>query len=172
MKDIRALPGTRLGSVHKNDNGDTFVQFVRHLPFSPEEVWAAITDPDSLAAWFPGFELEHREGGRFQIWFGGECEGPAHVSGTVTVFDPPHRLQCGTMTWLLEAADGTCRLTFTDIVRFNQDHRGDFEITNSVLAGWHFYMDQLEASLNGTLDPRDTLEYDYAQVDVEGRATV
>ncbi len=170
MKDIRALPTDRLGRVGKTEEGATFVQFVRLLPYTCDQVWAEITNADSLQAWFPCFRLEHRQGGEFQIWFGGECEGPAHVSGTVDVFDPPSCLQCGSMTWQLEEEDGACRLTFTDIVRLNQDHRGDFEITNSVLAGWHFYMDQLEASLDGTLDPEDTLEYDYSEVDIDGRA--
>ena len=74
------------------------------------------------------------------------------------------------MRWVLEEAPGGCQLTFTDIVRFNQDHRGDFEITNSVLAGWHFYMDKLEDSLAGTLNPDDTIEFDYSQIALPGRA--
>ncbi len=170
MKDISNVPTDRLGSVGKNAAGETYVQFIRFLSFSPERVWQAITDPASLADWFPGFELEHHQGGSFQIWFGGECEGPAHVSCVVEAFDPPRLLQCGTMRWVLEAVPGGCQLTFTDIVRFNQDHRGDFEITNSVLAGWHFYMDKLEDSLTGSLDPGDTIEYDYSQIELPGRA--
>lgn len=169
-KDIRNVPTDRLGAVGQNANGDTYVQFVRVLPFPAAAVWRAITEAQSLAAWFPGFRLEHREGGQFKMWFGDDCDGPAHVSGMVTAYDPPRLLECGTMRWELEETAGGCSLTFTDIVRFNQDQRGDFETTNAVLAGWHFYMDRLEDSLSGTLDPDDTIEYDYAAVPIPGRA--
>jgi len=170
MKDIRNVPTERLGSVGKTDNGGTFVQFVRLMPYSPEKVWHAITDADSLADWFQGFQLEHRQGGIFNIWFGGECEGPAHVSGRVDVYDPPNELQCGNMRWQLESVPGGCQLTFTDTLQFKQDHRSDFEIANSVLAGWHFYVDRLEDSLAGTLDGNDSIEYDYSQIEVPGWA--
>ena len=53
MKDISNVPTDRLGSVGKTDDGATYVQFVRKLPYTPEQTWAAITDPESLAAWFP-----------------------------------------------------------------------------------------------------------------------
>jgi len=170
LNDIRNVPTERLGRVGKTDSGEVFVQFVRLLPYSPEQVWRAITEADSLAAWFPGFQLEHRQGGKFSIWFGGDCDGPAHVDGTVTAYDPPNELWCGSMRWQLAATDEGCRLTFTDIVRFKQDRRSDFEITNSVLAGWHFYLDQLEDSLGDCLNVNDDVEYDYSQIELTGRA--
>ncbi len=169
MKDIREVPTDRLGRVVKTDTGDTRVEFVRVMPYSADQVWHAITDADSLAKWFPGFQLEHRQGGTFAIWFGGDCSGPAHVSGIVDVYDPPKELRCGSMRWQLESISGGCQLTFTDILRFNQDHRSDYEISNSVLAGWHLYIDHLEESLAGTVDPNDDIEYDYSQIEVTGR---
>lgn len=169
MKDISKVPTDRLGRLGSTEDGATFVQFVRLLPYSPEAVWQAITDADSLAKWFPGFQLDVRQGGKFNIWFGGECEGPAHVAGAVEVCGPPNELRCGSMSWrLLAVADG-CQLTFTDIVNMQQGDLSEVEITNSVLAGWHFYMDQLDASLAGRLDvlgARDKLEFDYSQLDV------
>ncbi len=169
MKNIREVPTDRLGKVGKTDTGDTLVEFVRVMPYSLDQVWHAITDADSLASWFPGFQLEHRQGGAFNIWFGGDCNGPAHVSGIVEVYDPPNELRCGSMRWRLESTPGGCQLTFTDILRFKQDHRSDYEISNSVLAGWHFYVDRLEESLAGTVNPDDTIEYDYSQIQVPGR---
>ncbi|XOV83024.1 MAG: SRPBCC domain-containing protein [bacterium] len=171
MKDIHQVPRDRLGKVIKTHSGDTLVQFVRVLAFSPEQVWQAMTDADALASWFPGFQLEKFSGGAFNIWFGDVCEGPAHVSGTVDVYDPPWHLHCGTMSWALVAVGGGCQLTFTDVVQFNQDHRDDFDITNSVLAGWHLYIDQLEDALTGSLDTHNSIEFDYSQVNVRGRAS-
>jgi len=169
MKDIREVPPDRLGKVGESETGDTFVEFARVVPYSIDQVWHAITDADSLASWFPGFKLEHRQGGAFNIWFGGDCTGPAHVSGIVEVYDPPDELRCGSMRWQLESTRGNCHLTFTDILRFEQDHRSDYEISNLVLAGWHFYVDRLEESLAGTLNIDDTIEYDYSQIHISGR---
>ena len=104
------------GTVLTLPDGHRQVRFERHLPYSCDQVWRALTDPDRLASWFPGFTLEHRAGGTFRIWFGGECEGPAHVEGTVVAFDPPNLLQCGGMRWELRPEADGCVLLFTDIL--------------------------------------------------------
>jgi uncharacterized protein YndB with AHSA1/START domain len=59
------------------------------LRASPEDVWAAITDPDRLSAWFGvRAEIDPRRGGavRFASNGGGERRG------IVEAFDAPHRL--------------------------------------------------------------------------------
>jgi hypothetical protein len=146
------LDKSRLGSLGKLEDGRSYVRFERHLPFPIETVWAAITDPELLARWFPGITLERKLGGSFEIWFGGECEGPAHVQGTVTAYDPPTLLECGGMRYELQADEQGCRLVFTDILSFDQPGTRE-EITNSVLGGWHSYMDQLEEALTtGSVD--------------------
>jgi uncharacterized protein YndB with AHSA1/START domain len=60
-----------------------------------EAVWDAIVDADQRAIWTPGISFEADLGGEFNIWFGGECEGPAHVTGSVSAFDPPARARAG-----------------------------------------------------------------------------
>ncbi|MCZ6889191.1 MAG: SRPBCC family protein [Gammaproteobacteria bacterium] len=159
---------SKYGAVGKLDDGRSFVQFERRLAHSIDKVWAAITAPEELEKWFPGFQLDLKEGGRFDIWFGGECEGPAHVTGTVTRFEPPRILECGSMRWELEPDGAACILKFTDILHF-AGPRSKAEFTNSVLGGWHRYLDALEEALAGhVVDPQQP-EIDYATIDVPGR---
>ena len=162
-----SLASERLGNVGRDDDGNTFVRFERRLPFPVASVWRAITDPARLASWFPGFAFEPERGGRYTIHFGGDCEGPADVEGPVVAYDPPNALQCGTIRWELEAADAGCRLTFSDVLQF-QDGRSATEIADAVLGGWHRYLDLLEQSLSGAPD-LDTPEPDYSRLDVPGR---
>jgi len=158
-----AIATDRLGTVGKMSDGRSFVRFERHLPYGVEQVWSAITTPEQLASWFPGFSLELKTGGSFQIWFDGDCEGPAHVSGTVTECDPPRTLQCGSMRWEL-TADGTggCVLVFTDVLNF-EGARSEDEIILSVLGGWHFYMDRLEEAVAGGPIHLERSEPDYSK---------
>lgn len=156
----------RLGAVGRLDDGRTCVRFERRLAFPVEIAWRAITDRDLLASWFPGFAFEPRRGGRYTIHFGGDCEGPADVAGTVAEYDPPNVLQCGTIRWELEAAGTGCRLIFSDVLQF-QEGRSDADIANAVLGGWHRYLDLLEQSLEGTPD-LDTPEPDYSKLAVPG----
>ena len=157
-----SLPPERLGTVGRQDDGTTFVRFERQLAFPVDTVWRAITDPDRLAAWFPGFAFEPEAGGRYTIHFGGDCEGPADVAGPVVAYDPPNVLQCGTIRWELEAAGAGCRLAFSDVLQF-QDGRSKAAIANAVLGGWHRYLDLLEQSLSGAPD-LGTPEPDYSRL--------
>jgi len=91
------------------------------------------------------------------------------VSGTVSVFEPPNVLAMGGMRWELTARGAGCVLVFTDILTFD-DQRSNADLTNSVLGGWHKYLDMLEYGLSGgQADPRDEPEFDYSRVEVPGR---
>ena len=115
-----------------------------------------------------GFEIELREGGRLEIWFGGDCEGPVHVTGTVTGYDPPNVLQCGSMRFELQADGSGCVLRFSDILHFD-GQRTETQFANSVLGGWHRFLDMLELSLEGgEVDPTAP-EFDYSTIEVPGR---
>jgi len=159
-------PSAKVGSVGKLGDGRPFVLFERRLAYSVERVWAAITEPEQLAKWFPGFQLELASGGKFDIWFGGECDGPAHLSGTVTRYEPPNVLECGSMRFELQADGDGCVLTFTDILLF-EGTRNTVEITNSVLGGWHRFLDTLEDALAGNQVERP--EFDYSTIHIPGR---
>ncbi len=162
-------PGSRLGSVRKLEDGRIELLFERRLKHSVETVWQAITDPEHRAQWAPGMHLELFAGGALNIWFnGGNCEGPAHVTGVVTVYHPPHVLECGTMRFELEPCEEGCLLRFSDILDFSGT-RTITEFTNSVLGGWHAYLDRLESSLLGEAIDFDAPEFDYASVEIPGR---
>ena len=159
---------SRFGTVHELPDGQVQVRFERLLPYSVDTVWAALTEQEQLDAWIPGLQFEAKEGGTYQIWFGGDCEGPAHVSGTVTAFDPPNVLALGTIRWeLSETADG-CRLLFSDVLVF-EGERSRKQIADAVLGGWHRYLDMLEDALAGRPVEPDLPEPDYSVRDVPGR---
>ncbi len=159
---------SRYGTVHHLPDGRVQVRFVRRLPYPVATVWAALTEQQQLDAWIPGVRFEARQGGKYEIWFGGDCEGPAHVSGTVAAFEPPNVLQLGTIRWELSESKSGCVLTFTDILVF-EGERSDAEITNAVLGGWHHYLDRLEEALAGRPVNHDEPEPDYAAREVPGR---
>lgn len=159
----------RLGTVGRLDDGRHYVIFERHLPYPVETVWAAITQPEQLAKWFPGIKLELVQDGRFEIWFDGEsCDGPAHVSGTVTRYEPPRVLECGSLRFELEDRGADCLLTFTDILHYD-GKRSRTEFANSVLGGWHRFLDALETALGGGKVDHHAAELDYQALDVPGR---
>lgn len=159
----------KLGTLGVLEDGRKYVQFTRQLTQSIDDLWQAITNPEHLARWFPGMRLERKQGGQFEIWFGENCEGPAHVSGRVDHYDPPNRLDCGSMRYQLVATTTGCELTFSDILNF-EGPLSEPEVINSVLGGWHKYLDCLEYSLvGGEYDPRDQPEFDYSTVPIAGR---
>lgn len=170
--DSESAPHAKLGSVGVLDDGRKFVHFKRRLPNSIARVWVAISDPEHLVDWFPGLKLERRVGGHFDIWFSEQCDGPAHVTGTVTRYEPPKVLECGTMRFELAADGPGCKLTFTDILHY-AGPLSEPEVINSVLGGWHKYLDMLEFALGGGKgDPRHEPEFDYSSVSIDGRDAV
>jgi hypothetical protein len=107
-----------------------------------------ITDTKAVAVWFPGLTLQSEQGGKFEIWFDRECEGPPNVSGIVTKYDPPNELVMSSMRYKLAETPTVCRLVFTDVLHFD-GVRSNRDFSNSVLGGWHMYMDTLVFALEG-----------------------
>jgi uncharacterized protein YndB with AHSA1/START domain len=74
------------------DDGRSVLRMEHRLPHPPERVWAAITEPASLAQWFPSeVSVEPRPGGAMTFRFPGPgpgAEGP-RMTGEVTAFDEP-----------------------------------------------------------------------------------
>lgn len=155
---------SRYGAAERLDDGRIRVRFERALQHPIERVWAALVDRSELAKWFPEVKLEPRPGGRFEIEFGGreggDCDGPAVVRGEIEHFEPPRLLQCGTMRWELEPAGEGCILRFSDVVA-PEAGRTDRELARSVLGGWHWYLDALEAALAGRMVDRTKPEVEY-----------
>jgi uncharacterized protein YndB with AHSA1/START domain len=100
-------------------DGRPAVRFRRSFDHPVERVWAAISEPDGLAHWFPSkVSLEHRVGGTIE--FSGDPNMPV-MTGTILAFEPPRRLA---FTWgaselhLELEGDGErgCVLTLTDVL--------------------------------------------------------
>jgi uncharacterized protein YndB with AHSA1/START domain len=138
------------------------LRFVRVVKHPPERVWRAITDREELEAWMryavPLFEA--RDGGR--VHFFGEREQTPRIDGKIFIFDPPRTLaysfydpgiaeeaQIGERTWAvrwdLEPVAEGCRLTFV------HRHLGG-ALLWGLGQGWHGFLDQLVAYLQGGLD--------------------
>lgn len=58
------------------------------LPFPPERVWRALTQPQELSRWFSDrVDLDPTDGGEIIL----EWDEYGQASGVVEVFEPPHR---------------------------------------------------------------------------------
>ena len=105
------------------------LRIVRVLPGSPEEVFDAWTDPESLAVWMaPGsvrrsvVEADARKGGRFRVVMKGPDREHEHT-GEYLVVDRPRRL---VFTWSSQATQGR-RTTVS--VELRPHGRGETELT-------------------------------------------
>jgi uncharacterized protein YndB with AHSA1/START domain len=129
-----------------HDGDHRLVRFERQYNATPEEVWAALTEPDQLAGWLAQASLEPRAGGRVHLrWTTGD-----EMDGSITVFEPPRLLE---YTWR-EPAD-----TQPSVVRFELttaesgtrlvlEHRKlPASGAAGFGAGWHSHLDALRALL-------------------------
>ena len=123
------------------------LRFERLLTFSPEEVWAALTEPARLREWLAEAEVVPGPEGSVTLDFG---EG-GKESGRITVWDPPAVLAYewqsegpSLVRWELSAVDegSATRLTL-------EHTRLRPEVSPGYGAGWHAHLDQLEGHLAG-----------------------
>lgn len=171
MEPVHGTPTHKLGSVGQLEDGRHFVLFERSSTKSVEVVWQAITDKTLLAEWFPEIDLQAEPGGRFAIWFTNDRSLPPDVQGHVTVFDPPHVLQFGTMRFELASNAAGCTIRFSDVLDFSRG-RSPLQVTHAVLAGWHRFMDLLENHLAGRPYDASLQEPDYREARVSGMETL
>jgi uncharacterized protein YndB with AHSA1/START domain len=126
------------------------LRFTRRLAHPPERVWAAITEREGLAAWFPfAIEGERRPGAplRFESWGDDEMS----FDGELLAFEPPR-------VFAVRWGDG-------EVVRLELRPDGDgcvLELLNELgergkaardAAGWHECLDRLAHHLDGTPVP-------------------
>ena len=134
------------------------VRFDRRLPGSVEQVWAHLTEPGKLAAWYGEDGLiEPREGGAVLLSDG-------HIRGVVTQWKPYRKLAYtwnvfspgedespypeSYLTLELEPHDGGVVLTLTHLPILER-----FEGQNAM--GWHTFLDMLAAAIGDRpLEPR------------------
>jgi uncharacterized protein YndB with AHSA1/START domain len=120
--------------------------FDRRLPHPPEKVFAALTEPEHLAAWFPSaITGERAVGAKLRFEFRDGADGPP-IEGEMLAWDPPRLVEFswGDDTLRFELApdgDGT-RLTFVDTFAEGGKAARD-------AAGWHTCLDLLAAEVAG-----------------------
>lgn len=149
-------PVDRRGVVTDLPDGRLRLEFRRSWPDGPDEVWAALTEPDRMARWIGTYEGERAPGGRGSFTMTHESE-PASEEVTIVECDPPRRLvvewvQGGDENWRVELAlaveSGRTTLHFVQVFAAGTD------VTDFAL-GWHWYLDKLDAVAGGRPDPGD-----------------
>jgi uncharacterized protein YndB with AHSA1/START domain len=120
------------------------LRFERRLAHAPERVWAAITEPGQIEAWWGRATVDLTPGGTMRIeWLNTDEDGNSvTMPATITELDPPRLLEIegephGTLRFELEPdGDGT-------LLRFTTRSQIPGEFRAKVLAGWHFHLDAL-----------------------------
>jgi uncharacterized protein YndB with AHSA1/START domain len=128
------------------------IRFERRLAHPVERVWRALTEPEDLAAWFPGVPrfAPLQQGAEFVV------EGGPGGSGRILELDAPRLLALewgGDELRFALAADGDgCLLTFTHAL-------GDLAVGAQTAAGWELCLDRLDAQLAGApIGERESLQ--------------
>jgi uncharacterized protein YndB with AHSA1/START domain len=124
-------------------SGSCEVRLTRYYRAAPDEVWAALTDADSLARWLaaPG-EIDLRRGGSFELELHGE-----RMNGRVRSVEPSRLLE---LDWVAPGEEPS-------IVRFelSQDGGGtvlvldhsriDASVGMRYMARWERHLGRLDA---------------------------
>jgi uncharacterized protein YndB with AHSA1/START domain len=135
----------RYGEIEQLGDGRWRLRFTRTLPYPPEKVWSALTEPEHLAHWFPTtIEGERAAGAALRFCFE-EDRAPA-MDGEMLAYEPTSAIE---MRWgpdvlrfeLRPVTDGT-ELTLLDTLEAHGKAARDG-------AGWHVCLDWLEARLRG-----------------------
>jgi uncharacterized protein YndB with AHSA1/START domain len=141
------------GTVERLDDGRWRLRFTRRLEHPPARVWAAVTEPEHLLAWFPTtIECERAAGAPLRFAFPkGQAEP---FGGEMLAFEPPHLME---LLWgedvvriELVAVDGGTELTLLDTLGRAGKAARD-------AAGWHTCLDALQAHLAGGPGARDAM---------------
>ena len=138
------------GTVERTGDGRYVISFERRLAHPVDRVWAALTRPEQLIAWWGDADVELVEGGRFDVrWLNTDEEGnAAEMHATIAKLEPPRLLVLdgdmhGRLRWELSPhGDGTL-LSFRSTVELEP------EFLTKVSAGWHFHLDALQRHVEG-----------------------
>ncbi|MGY1741288.1 MULTISPECIES: SRPBCC family protein [unclassified Blastococcus] len=147
-------PDDRRGEVSTDPDGRRRLVFRRSWPDPAADVWAALTEPERSQRWIGRYDGEHGAGAEGTFTMTAEDGAPV-TQIRLEECDPPRRLVVrflDGMAWRLEvdlAEDaGRTTLTFTQVLA------ADTGVAD-VAAGWHWYLDRLDAVLTGGEIPAD-----------------
>ena len=133
------------GTIETRGDGTYVLRYERRLSHPIDKVWAALTEPDQIEAWWARAQLDLEPGGRARFeWLNGD----AVAQGRISRLEPPHAIEFdtdihGSLLWELRAGDGGTHLTLTVTAELPDEH------VTSVRAGWHTHIDFLEDALDG-----------------------
>jgi uncharacterized protein YndB with AHSA1/START domain len=151
-----------LGTL-RMDGDRVTLTYRRRLPYPPDVVWAALTEPDQRAEWYGPTTIDPREGGGIEFVPQGPPAPVAQkrVTGQILVWDPPrvfeHSFRNGivpdsVVRYELEADGEHTVLTYT--------HTGlDAGNAGGWRPGGDAYLDRLEARLAGAEPPNWSQRY-------------
>ncbi|MEP7024364.1 MAG: SRPBCC family protein [Actinomycetota bacterium] len=139
------------GAIEVCDDNHVVLRFRRRLAYPPQRVWAALTEPAQLAGWWGDAEIDLTVGGAFVVrWRNTDADGnTATIHHTITQLEPSRLLETagdlhGVLRWELTPDGPGTVLAFSSTVVLPGQYR------SMVLAGWHWHLDGLAASLGGT----------------------
>jgi uncharacterized protein YndB with AHSA1/START domain len=136
----------QLGSLRAHDDRIA-LRFERTYDATPDEVWAALTEPESIGRWlFAEAVLEPRVGGAFRLrWSENEQAG-----GSVLAWEPPRLLE---VEWDETDMRSVLRVEITATANgatLVLDHRNIAEqAAIGMGAGWHAHLEALGELLGG-----------------------
>lgn len=139
------------GTVERTPGGGV-VRFDRSLSFPIDEVWAALTEPERLADWWPPFAadvtVDLREGGKI-VFDWPDSDFPTLEFTIVrleapTLLEHSHTSPGSWMRYELEPTDDGTRLLATYFVPDL-----DTAIARGDLIGLHYSLDRLVPALSG-----------------------
>ncbi|MGP3971372.1 SRPBCC family protein [Streptomyces sp. 6N223] len=125
-------------------DGRPALRFERTYAHPVERVWAAVSEPDELAHWFPQrVEIEPRKGGSITFF----DDTVLDFTGTVLRYDPPRGLS---FSWggdemhfdLTPREDGGCTLTMINVLEAR-------DTAARTAAGWTVCLGELNKRLAG-----------------------
>ena len=116
------------------------ITFKRKSKHSPQRLWAAITDADEVSAWMG-------DPARIDLRVGGEYCVDRSADGVIVRVEPNRMLAYvwgySVIEWTIEPDGDGCRYTFAD--HGNPTTEAGVDIS----AGWHAWLDSLDAHLDG-----------------------
>ncbi len=137
------------GRLRSEADGGRAVRFERLYDYRPDELWAALTEPEQLRGWLGEADVDLRVGGEVVLRMGGENGGTANLR--VRDLDPGRMVE---YDWSWSGED-------TSILRFELEPRGNgtllvldhrrlaAEDAPEYGAGWHSHLDGLALQLEG-----------------------
>jgi uncharacterized protein YndB with AHSA1/START domain len=133
------------GRLRAESENRSSVRFERVYDYRPEEVWAAITEPEQLRGWLGTAELDIAEGGGGTVAFGPEETATLRVRsvelGRFVEYDWSFPDEPDSVLRLELEAHGEGTLLVLDHRRLADDDVVDYS------AGWHAHLDWLDAHL-------------------------